>query len=58
MSVYGTEYQGKYQIKNYDADVLERSTQTSARSKAVLEWDMDYADACEMGDIIESLKTH
>tara|TARA_R110002167_G_scaffold108755_1_gene277608 strand:+ start:1459 stop:1629 length:171 start_codon:yes stop_codon:yes gene_type:complete len=42
-------------VRDYDADVLGSLSDTSRRSKTLLEWDMDIADAYEMEDIMEAL---
>jgi hypothetical protein len=57
--LYGTEYTGKYQIKDIVVETL-KGAQTYCRqhSKNIQEWELDYADAYEMEDIIESLETH
>ena len=56
MSAYGTEYTGKYQIKE-TVIVTLMGVQKYCRqhSKHIQEWELDFADAYEMEDIMEAL---
>ena len=57
MSAYGTEYQGKYQIKEDKIETLKGAQVFLQKySKPIQEWEMDFADAYEMEDIMESIQ--
>ena len=56
MSAYGTEYQGKYQIKEDKIETLKGAQVFLQKySKPIQEWEMDLAEAYEMEDIMEAL---
>ena len=56
MSAYGTEYQGKYQIKEDKIETLKGAQGFLQKyAKHIQEWEMDFADAYEMEDIMETL---
>jgi len=56
MSAYGTEYTGKYQIKEDKIETLSGAQKFIHKyAKHIQEWELDFADAYEMEDIMETL---
>ena len=56
MSAYGTEYIGKYQIKEDKIETLSGAQKFIHKyAKHIQEWELDFADAYEMEDIMEAL---